>query len=333
MVEKNIHDILFSIIVPVYNAQKTLEKCIWSILNQIYDNLELLLIDDGSTDSSLSLCCRFAEIDNRVKIFHLSNGGVSRARNFGLDNVSGDFVAFVDSDDYIRRDFLQEVYNELKKGCFQLVIVGVNEIKKKKIIKHSCLEHSADKIGKKEFLKGIFEPDMYYGYLCNKVFDINIIKSNEIRLDETVSICEDVLFCFKYGKLIRNAAVIKKMLYMYVQNQNSATHKLDRNRIWSEEIVADYLANDTILNTDVSLKICISSFCCKAYMHCIYKGDFKNAVYDRRSIQKLIKKTRVIGIGYCDIYTKLQYYLLRISPIAAYHLYRLLRAIRGKTVK
>ena len=97
-------DDLISVIVPVYNVEEYLDRCIESIVNQTYKNLEILLIDDGSTDNSYNICDKWAKKDNRIKVVHKENGGVSSARNVGLDVATGDYIGFVDSDDYISID-------------------------------------------------------------------------------------------------------------------------------------------------------------------------------------------------------------------------------------
>ena len=102
---------LISVIVPVYNVEKYLDKCIQSILGQTYSNIELLLIDDGSTDSSGAICDKYVTQDSRVRVFHKSNEGVSAARNWGLDNAKGEWIAFVDADDWIDSDMYERMYN------------------------------------------------------------------------------------------------------------------------------------------------------------------------------------------------------------------------------
>ncbi|MDE5752840.1 MAG: glycosyltransferase, partial [Duncaniella sp.] len=92
---------IISVIVPVYNTERVLEKCVDSILGQSFLDFELILVDDGSTDGSPAICDRYAEVDNRVKVIHLTNGGVSRARNVGMDAATGEYISFVDSDDWI----------------------------------------------------------------------------------------------------------------------------------------------------------------------------------------------------------------------------------------
>ena len=102
-----------SVIVPVYNVEKYLDNCINSIVNQTYDNLEILLVDDGSKDNSGSLCDEWALRDNRIKVIHKQNGGASSARNAGLDAATGEYIGFVDADDYIDIDMYEIMYAEI----------------------------------------------------------------------------------------------------------------------------------------------------------------------------------------------------------------------------
>lgn len=114
---------IISIIVPVYNAEPTLCKCVDSILAQTYPHFELLLIDDGSKDKSGTICDAYAEKDSRVRVFHKSNGGVSSARNLGIDNINGSYLTFVDSDDYVDRNYLLHLIEALG-GNMDLVVGG-----------------------------------------------------------------------------------------------------------------------------------------------------------------------------------------------------------------
>lgn len=103
-----------SIIVPVYNAERYLHKCIDSILNQTYNDIELLLINDGSTDLSGVICDEYAQNDNRIRVLHKENSGVSATRNIGLDNITGEYVTFIDADDWIETSMLNDVYEKIK---------------------------------------------------------------------------------------------------------------------------------------------------------------------------------------------------------------------------
>lgn len=111
---------MISVIIPVYNAQKVLSEAIESVLNQSYRNFELLLIDDGSTDASPSICDSFASKDHRVRVIHKKNGGVSSARNCGLDAAKGEFISFVDNDDLLYPDFLGTMVNSIGTYDFLL---------------------------------------------------------------------------------------------------------------------------------------------------------------------------------------------------------------------
>ena len=113
-----------SVIVPVYNVENKIKKCLDSLKGQTFSDFEILLINDGSKDSSGDICEEYAHLDNRFKVFHLPNGGVSNARNYGLQQASGRYVAFVDSDDYVDEEYLETLYNGMSDGT-DLCISGV----------------------------------------------------------------------------------------------------------------------------------------------------------------------------------------------------------------
>ena len=122
---------LVSVIVPVYNTLKYLDRCVSSIVNQTYSNLEILLIDDGSTDGSSQLCDDLANKDDRIKAFHKENAGAGNARNFGIDKANGEFAYFVDSDDYIDATLISKAYNAAHKNDAQVVVFDFNTLTSK----------------------------------------------------------------------------------------------------------------------------------------------------------------------------------------------------------
>ena len=113
-----------SVIVPIYNVAPFLRECIDSIINQEYNNIEIILVNDGSTDGSAEICNEYSFIDERIKVFHKENGGLSDARNFGINNSSGKYITFIDSDDYIAIDFLSSLYNNLKENNVKISAIG-----------------------------------------------------------------------------------------------------------------------------------------------------------------------------------------------------------------
>ena len=111
-----------SVIVPIYNSEDYIDRCVRSIVEQSYKNIEIILVDDGSTDNSSMMCDEWAKNDKRVKVIHKENGGVSSARNEGLKIAKGDYISFVDSDDYIDKKMIEKMLNQMEKGNTDLVI-------------------------------------------------------------------------------------------------------------------------------------------------------------------------------------------------------------------
>lgn len=118
---------LISIIVPVYNVEPYIERCIESLINQTYVNIEILLVDDGSRDNSGVICDRFAKLDKRIKVFHKENGGLSDARNYGLDRANGEYISFIDSDDYVDIDYIEFLYNLINEG-YKLALCSLHVV-------------------------------------------------------------------------------------------------------------------------------------------------------------------------------------------------------------
>lgn len=116
---------LISVIIPVYNVETYLDKCLNSVVNQSYTNLEIILVNDGSTDRSRDICQKYSSKDARIKMINKENGGLSDARNYGLKNVSGKYVTFVDSDDYLELDYVEYLYNLIKSGPYKMSLVSI----------------------------------------------------------------------------------------------------------------------------------------------------------------------------------------------------------------
>lgn len=131
---------LISVIIPVYNAEKYLEKCINSILVQSFERFELILVDDGSTDSSGTICDSYAERDSRVKAFHKQNEGVSAARDFGVAHSKGEYIAFIDADDYIAEDYLKILYHDINKYHADIACCNSSLLcDEKEIVSYDCV--------------------------------------------------------------------------------------------------------------------------------------------------------------------------------------------------
>ena len=225
--------IKISVILPVFDAGTYIEHCIKSILLQTEKNIELIIINDGSTDNSLFIIDQFANIDKRVKVFNQVNTGVSSARNRGLEMSCGEWIAFADADDWMEPDMLENLYNLAISTKAGMVVCNVNQIQKDK--------SSNLRINLKEGLfnfKG--EPEkaveammnFKYDYAnWNKLYNGNIIRKHKIRFDENISIGEDLLFNLYYLNSIENIICINIPLYNYRLHEDSAMAKSSDKRI------------------------------------------------------------------------------------------------------
>ena len=209
----------FSIIIPVYNAEKYILECLESIGNQKNVNLEVILINDGSTDNSQRICEKFCEKDKRFKLINQNNCGVSKARNRALQLVTGKYIIFVDADDILSKGALEEIAKYVNKK--QLVCYGYTKKYKHQNIK-VLLGASTDDFDKIE--KEIILENSIGGYLWNKMFLTNIIKKNNIQFRDDINYCEDLLFVAEYLKNINKVIYINKSLYYYRMRKNNLTY-------------------------------------------------------------------------------------------------------------
>lgn len=213
---------LISIIVPIYNAAKSLHRCIDSILTQTYTDFELILVDDGSKDNSGMICDEYAKRDERVKVYHKENGGVSSARNLRLEGISGDFVAFIDSDDWIKPDFLEQM-NIASSGADMVICEMAYERDGKVIYSDNSLA-GKDKIA---YLKY----QILYGFtsVCNCMFSRELVNTYNLRF-EAVRYSEDFIFSLKAICLATSIKYVDAPLYHYNRNnESSALHKYPDN--------------------------------------------------------------------------------------------------------
>lgn len=220
---------LISVIVPVYKVEKYLEKCIKSIVNQSYQNLEIILVDDGSPDNSPQICNEWAETDERIIVIHKKNGGVSSARNVALEQCCGEYIMFVDSDDYIDENAVEVLYNHIIDNQADIVACNFRYVSSDyEFIKNSsyCEKHL---IGNEDILINYFEDDFIDPCACCKLYSRRVI--GVVRFDEAVKNGED--FLFNYGCLTRaeNVFQTEDILYNYVQLDNSATHVVSASLI------------------------------------------------------------------------------------------------------
>lgn len=222
-----IHSPIFSIIVPVYNSSLYLEKCIDSIITQTVSDFEIILVDDGSTDGSARICDTYSETDNRVRTFHLQNGGVSRARNHGINMASGKYVTFVDSDDYLESDALEAYLNAfLSDESIDAVKAGYfDETDRKEYNRISCGKDYL--FSDKSDLFNLLERNLYYSFVWNLCIRRSAIGS--VSFNESINWLEDHIFSYECYFNCRKIKVLSKPLYHYVTHTGTVNLSNVRN--------------------------------------------------------------------------------------------------------
>lgn len=213
-----------SVIVPVYNAEQYLSRCIDSILAQEFTDYELILVNDGSTDDSLAICRSYLDKDSRVKVYNQPNGGASSARNHGIDVSKGDYICFVDADDYVNENYLLHLYQDMGMDeNIDLVLHGLNRIIRgmNKVITFN--ETRTYILDEDSFFKDV-KLYNYCGPVC-KLFNLRIVKDHGIYFLESINHGEDFVFFAKYLLYCNGVYVSTSANYFYMTNDKSLSHR------------------------------------------------------------------------------------------------------------
>lgn len=215
-------DAKISVIVPVYNAEKTLKRCVDALLKQTYQNIEIILVDDGSKDRSLEICQQYAEQDNRVKVIHKPNGGVSSARNAGLDVADGEFIMFCDSDDWAEPEWCEELISHYEPGCLvmcQYYVEQAPETLELDGLKVNTVTRFAQSDFYNLKMDGVFVP-------WNKIYLRAVVEENALRFDEKLTNGEDMLFNAEYLRCILDGIIFypKKLIHYIWPRETSLSN-------------------------------------------------------------------------------------------------------------
>lgn len=215
---------LVSIVIPIYNVEDFLESCLNSVKNQSYKDIEVLLVDDGSKDNSKKICDKFIEIDDRFKYVYQKNSGVSSARNNGMRNARGEYITFVDGDDYLDEEHIEKMVNGLSQS--ELAISGRKNVTESGIE----VEFKNDRnitFARKELINQILKTGIVYSFPWNKIYKLKILHDNGIQFDESLDYGEDLVFNIQYALLTRKSTLITGSTYNYVYRENSVSNQLD----------------------------------------------------------------------------------------------------------
>lgn len=227
---------LVTIVVPVYNVEKYLDRCIKSIVNQTYNNIEIILVDDGSPDKCPQMCDDWAKKDSRIKVIHKENAGLGMARNSGMEIATGSYILFVDSDDYIDESAVEKSVNTAINEQAQIVMFGHSNfddsgnISPVKIKKDKVSFEDSELLN--DLLPGLFVYDRGIGVRTgNKMFSVSLLKDNNIFFkSEREIISEDAFFILEIFKYVKKVVILPENLYYYYQNTNSLTSSYREDR-------------------------------------------------------------------------------------------------------
>jgi glycosyltransferase involved in cell wall biosynthesis len=220
-----------SVIIPVYNSERTLHRCLNSIVNQMDMPEEIIIVDDGSKDSSAEICSKYAKTYPQIKVLRIQNGGVSRARNMGLAAATGDLIQFIDSDDELDSEFFSKMRLLIKnRDC---AICGYNRVSPSRRVVQTFTPPSIEFSAKSDWEQ--YFNILYRGYflfnLWNKIFRRSIIETYNIRFNESMSLGEDLLFNLDYFRYCDQIASCADILYYYnIENSNSLTQRFLPNK-------------------------------------------------------------------------------------------------------
>lgn len=226
-----------SIIIPVYNSEKYLRKCLESVRGQTFSNIEIICVDDGSTDKSKQIIDEFAQVDNRFVVIHQSNKGESNARNVGLKTATGDYIGFLDCDDWIEPDMYEMLLEALEKNQVDIAAAGwVKEYDDKSIVMENKLALKSNVLNQKELMTCVYRRDDYQGfaYMWNKLYKRALLydKTGEMILfDEKLKLGGDVLFLAQMLMQAQSAVFIDKAVYHYYQRGDSGCHTKEIERL------------------------------------------------------------------------------------------------------
>ena len=302
-----------SVIIPVYKVEAYLPRCLDSVINQTYKNLEIILVDDGSPDKSGEICDKYAALDGRIKVIHKSNEGVAKARNDALDVATGDYIGFVDSDDWIEPDMYEFMANILVKNDADISMCGHNIYENGE--KNDRVSNAEITIlNQIEFKKRVVVGGEF-GLIWNKLFKKTVI--NTIRFDVQYDCSEDLLFVYHLSNTVNKVALSYISKYNYCRRLGGLTTREPSNSSF-------YIVEIMKFMLEQEKNSSLYPFCVKGYVTAAYivlsgiiTSGFGTDRYDELRNELLSHKKEILFNGYHTTKDKMKIILLYISK----HLY------------
>jgi glycosyltransferase involved in cell wall biosynthesis len=232
---------IVSVIVPVYNCEKYISSCLDTLLNQTYTNIEIIIVNDGSIDGSEKIIKRYKERDNRIVYYYQKNSGPSAARNKGIQNSSGEYLVFIDSDDTVQKYYIESMLNKMINSNSDLVTCGYKDISVYGIL--DCIDFQFDNsVSIHTFMDMVCKGTG--GVIWGKLYKLEIIKKYNLEMDKNIFMSEDLVFVLQYASHSKSFASIKEYLYNYNRlNQNSISSNISISYMENYYLVCKHMEN------------------------------------------------------------------------------------------
>ncbi len=307
-----------SIIVPIYNSEKYIKKCIESLLNQTYEDYELLLINDGSTDITESIIDKYD--DDRIKYYKTDNQGIGKARNYGLEKSKGKYIVFVDSDDYVEKNMIESLVNKIESDDLDIAICDYYKKTKNRIKKEKLISFSNTSISNNEEILLNINLSVW-----NKIFKKSLITKNKLKFKEDIRY-EDIPFVLDALMLSNKVGKVDKFLYYFVIHEGSETSRMDEKVFDILYIYKDILNKYKDQYKDTINKLAIKELTNysmeqrkqmdkeqrEKFVNEVFDyfekeiPDYKKNKYSKKSslLNKSIGKSRKLSLLYCNLCAK-----------------------------
>lgn len=290
-----------SIIVPIYNAEKYLKECLDGIVGQTYTNVDVILVNDGSTDASETICLDYKEKYKYIHYYKTSNAGVSSARNFGIGKATGDWIFFVDADDAISTQAIEHLVRHLNEGIDW--VVGAYSYERSGLGQGKSTELFFSKQIQKLILNSPNYKKLYRKYpvpfddivlmtVWGKLYKRSIIVENQISFYTDLKVCEDVVFNYEYARRCRKVLTTSDVIYYYRKNENSASMRVDESRIQNLEKLLEHMRK-LRMDADDDIQHDIDVYCCKMIVIWMEKiARIHNVIIEDQYIELYREKSR-----------------------------------------
>lgn len=306
---KETDDFLVTIVVPVYNVEKYLSKCIDSIIHQTYKKIEIILVDDGSTDSSGKICDDYKKADNRIKVIHKKNAGVSSARNIGIDEANGEFICFVDSDDYLSNNYVEYMLGLNKKTNADFCL-SKRCYSTQKDLELTDKTDNVKVLNSIEATELLLSQEIFIG-CWNKIYKLDLLRNNNIRFCESLYYGEGLKFIVNTAQVADKIGVGTERVYYYrINNMHSATKKFNLEKYKNGEKSLNMIKSE-LIKYDNSVEHQLNTHYCFFYFNAlfdiiknkkksefskeydVYRNKFKQYAYIVLKYQELKPKQKI----------------------------------------